>query len=244
MSRASNQLGVYSDSVSLLDSPEALGRSDWPSVRIARTVCLADDLGCRDWNDYLNVLGRVNYGKGNAYALGSIAMTYVSATELGKMLEKKFPKVYQDRSKTKQLLNRFQRDYNQFVRHKSQQTVDNEIDSLMFDKIGLEIDVDETDPRIWGVAELAVSSQIGIFGSKKLGKKMGLYVNEEFIEDEMVNTIEFLEHSNLDTKFIDDERLPHISLFESYQPVVHSGLKGSREKPTTITMDSPMAITS
>lgn len=242
MSSINNQLSISTENVLLLESRAEHARSDWPSVRIARGVSLNDETDVCCWGDFQNVLGRENYGKGNAYALGSIALTYVDATELGKMLNAKYPKAYQDRSKTKQLVTRFQKDYNQFVKYKSRQLVESQTDSLIYEKIGADISLesDNIDSRTWGIASVAVSSQIKAFGSKRIGMR----IDEEFIDKEMQFTIEYLKDSKLDVKFIDPDRSPHISLFESYEPVVSAGLRVPTDRLDTITLDYPMAITS
>ncbi len=241
MSRTSDKLSLYGECVPLLEPRLESARSDWPAVRIQRSASILDHDDNFQWGDYLNILGNINHGKGIAKSLGSIAVTYVDAQELGQMLNAKYPKAYQDRSKTKQLVTRFQKDYNQFVKYKSLQLIENQTDRLIYEKIGADISIEDedSDSRIWGIATVALSSQISECGKNKMGQS----INEDFILREMQFTIEYLKDCNLNTEYIDSKREPHISIFKANVPVANAGLIVPEERLNTIVLDYPAAIT-
>lgn len=89
----------------------------WPEIRIARLVDPTIEDAEHGWltSEFQNNLGRMNRGKGVARSMGSMACTYISATEMGRMLEQKYEKVFKDRGKTVQLMRRVKRQCDQFL---------------------------------------------------------------------------------------------------------------------------------
>jgi hypothetical protein len=87
-----------------------------PEIRIERLAEIELCHTTREWDEVLSEIGRRNRSIGTARALGSVAITLVPATELGCMLEKKYPKTYPDRAKTIGLLDRVRKGFRDYTR--------------------------------------------------------------------------------------------------------------------------------
>src|SRR5437870_4461655 len=71
----------------------------WPELRIIRQPDIESTLN-DDWDYPLNKIGEQNYGKGKVHGLGSLAVTYVPAKAMGRMLEAKYRDAYRTPEKT------------------------------------------------------------------------------------------------------------------------------------------------
>jgi hypothetical protein len=210
-----------------------------PNARIGRLANLKDERETvRGWNDYLNELGRKNIGKGNARALGSVALTYVDSKELGRMVEQKQPALFEGRINYPSLLNYYRRikgDYARFVQERSDALV-------VLQNKGVFEDLSDIDgARIgnkWfhGVFEVRV-------GLQNFGKCNESVVfeesDEEILEEEMHDTWNFLRSEGFDTKKINSGKRPHLSVFDAFNPIAYVSLM-SPAKPNTIGLDPPL----
>ncbi|MEO5627482.1 MAG: hypothetical protein ABIQ89_01180, partial [Candidatus Saccharimonadales bacterium] len=195
-----------------------------PEVRIVRGVNLeVPEVGYL--NTLANFLGRRNYGKGTAVAVGSWAVTMVSATEMGKMLQAQYPKAYDSRRRTIQLHRRFAKNYAQFVEN-SAKGVDDQAFRTLQVRHELETIVDLDDELDALIEEAApdvndtqwVDASFGVTGFDKFGHSdLGLDLrNNEAFAIETESTISYLAGEGLNTNIIDRSRDPHIVVFETF----------------------------
>jgi|GEM_PF-2768941 len=87
----------------------------WPELHIARTAQVEPADITADWVDYLNDLGGRNRN-GVAASLGSVALVYVGAKPMGRMLEDKYQVAYQDPKRTARLQKKIAVGIRDFVR--------------------------------------------------------------------------------------------------------------------------------
>lgn len=226
------------------DAP--LDEGAWPELRIVRQASIEVTPLASQWRLSLDQLGHVNYGKGVALALGSVHVTYVSAIEMGRMLEAKFPKVYQNRRKTRQLHGKVADHFMTYTRQKTQDHVDS-----IFGRIELNnaenIDAakqfddavsEEVDTRKWAVGAFVLDEWMHP-ESRILG--MGFDTQDELMHEEMADCLTFLQDEGLDTRFVDRNRQHHIRVFEALQPVATSQLH-IPEFPVQIDLLPPKAL--
>lgn len=236
-----------------------------PEIWIGRQSSIYSDSYHDDWHIYADKLGRVNRGLGYAASLGSIAVTYVSATEMGRMIQEKYPKIHDDRKKMSNIVKRIAKDLNGYVRYQSHETVQEESDLLTRSYEILEYareynyDLDnplyrydyhelieggpknllgDFDGRIWGVADITLG-ELGIFGRDSLG----FHIDDQIINQERNEIINYLRKDGFNVRKIDRDRKPHVATFHSFAPIPHTGLQVPASSPDLITLDEPKAIT-
>ena len=230
-----------------------------PELRFCRTAAIVGDR-VDEWNNFLNKLGKYNYGKGNARSLGSMACSFVTATEMGRMLEWKYPKIMQNRSKTIQLYRRLAKHYATFVRsggnadiEMAQVRVEHSTmeESMQYD---LDMPIDEWEHRVLDreydepITEVSNRWNIGSFATNGFSKysRNGLGIDmssNEGLMDGFEKTIEFLKGEKLNTDIIDQQRRPHLVVFDTFAELGKVDLR-SPIPPTSIVLEEPRALSS
>jgi len=92
-----------------------------PLLYVGRQV----DLRCGSrfaWHDYLDEIGQRNFGRGKAKAYGSMAVSFVTANEMGKMLSAKLPHIFADKdaARIEQYYRQLAKAYRAFVAEQAQ----------------------------------------------------------------------------------------------------------------------------
>ena len=241
---------------------KAENRARWPELRIVRETNI-EWPGYEDWDRYVNVFGRHNRGIGQVASVGSMALNHATAQEMGKMLEKKYPKPYEQRRSTIQLHRRFAENFNQYVQRQERNGIEamhvatelarlrDEADDLPAIMARLEREnvdtgydiVLETKPEIsgieWGIGIFAVREGLQKFSRNALA--LDLTANEQlYAEREEITS--YLRDEGLDTRYIDRAREPHLTVIGTY------GIAGSVElkhvhHPPFVTLDPPRGLT-
>lgn len=240
---------------------KAENRARWPELRIVRETNIAWP-GHEDWDRYVNVFGRLNRGIGDVASYGSMALSHVTAQEMGKMLQKKFSKPYEQRRSTIQLHRRIAENFNQFVGRQERYEIEamnmseeqsrarEESDDIEAIMARLDRDCDDAaydillerkpEPTgiIWGIGIFAVRAGLEKFSRNALG--LDLTANDQ-LYTERQEIISFLEGEDLDTRMIDRTREPHLTVIGTY------GIAGSVklkhvDHPPRVTLDAPRAL--
>lgn len=100
-----------------------------------------------EWHDFLDDLGRRNHGLGTAQALGSVAITYVSATNMNTMLRDRYQDAYHNPKQKPGLFRRIERSIQAFL---AQQSADAYQDALEALQLGRMLDDgDDFDAEDW-----------------------------------------------------------------------------------------------
>jgi len=237
----------HRDTDSLELQEPSLAGLPWPELRIVR---LSSPIWphSEDWDTFLNDIGRRNYGKGKAVALGSLACTYVTATEMGRMLHRKYPKAFESRRKTEQLMRSFRRDFQSFVRASERAALKGLPPPATEDVILAEQDLEETITSIAAREQSARESLpwgIGFFtvkGFEKYGKnEIGLDLSDnQTYYTERDEILGYLQAEGLSTAEIDLSRQPHSVIFEAFRRV--RMLTVGRACPAELVFDPPKAL--
>jgi hypothetical protein len=211
-----------------------------PEMRVGRATNIEDPLSY-GWHTHLDRLGRKNYGRGKAVALGSIALTYVNAKENGAMLLRKFPDLFGARVQPKRILQtyrRFAEEYNAFARENDRIAVEAR-NAMMVDFQDEAQDLDEAY-RQWGVGAFTVRPQPYSFGKNDLSVLFHPQ-DEEVLREEMRATWDFYRASGFDTRLIDRNRRPHLVKLETFRPIGQVSLR-SEAQPMEIGLMPPHAL--
>ncbi len=240
-------------------------KGPWPELRVVREASIDDDTDYGpEWDRYLNLVGKLNRGKGRARSLGSMGVTLVSAQEIGRMLSTKYPDVYETRRKTKQLGRRVGKLINASFALLDRERIDSEFAKLQH---ASDNRLAEAENRAGGVYEpLSVTDpmphseideilrtdlpsfaregyftcgEVGIFGSNRLA--IDLSHNKELLE-ERNEAIAVLERQGLDKNLLDREWAPHIAPFETFANIGKVALEIPTEMPREILLERPRAI--
>src|SRR5581483_10596513 len=105
----------------------------WPELRIVRFPDTDRGQYIDDWHIFLDDIGGSrNYGKGKARALGSMAITYISAKEFGLMLEAKYGngKDYNTPEKAARLVDKMRTGMRVFMQEAHRNAYDNRTDAI------------------------------------------------------------------------------------------------------------------
>lgn len=236
------------------------GRLFWPELRFARQANIhAPD---RDlWRDYIDAYGQVNYTKGRSKALGSIACTFVSATEFNKIL----PPGSMSRRSAIELQQSIASRFNAMVsqNEKSKLDVADEASTVISESrlealrqaqmadpeaifLDLEDDLFESAERLysnvaWSLGHLSVGS-FGKYGFKKLGFDLS---DNEALFEERAAVIDFLQRQDLDTSLLErTEWKPHITTFISFAEAGSIVLQTDKKvrAPRDILLNPPKAL--
>lgn len=222
-----------------------------PSLWLGRQALINDSVLRDDWHDYLDALGHVNRGKGHARALGSLALTFVSAKDMGRLIQEKFPKIQDNRNKLKQVVNRICKDYTNFVRVQSREVVHNEIELMLYRNYATtDCAVPENnfyndiDPRAWGPTTFEFH-EYDYYGKNGLG----ININSELLDYERHETLHYLKLEKFNTKLIQNDSRksgtnfkPHVVVFNTFHPIKNVSLRVPAESPELILLDKPHAL--
>jgi hypothetical protein len=232
----------------------------WPELRIIRKVDTRGVGGAElrgQWNDFINDLSDRNYGKGNGVALGSSALTLVSAQEMGRMLEKKYPKAYEDRQRTSRLHRRFGEEYNQHIRQDGRDRIDAQYDKLNAAQARtMEADFDDEDEimitpvapnsesLLWGAGRFFVDA-LRPYGKDVFGVDLS---SNDLLHEEWSETVNYLSKDGLDTNLMNRHpetgqlyHAPHLRIFETLEHINSVALTYSEDVPFAIDLAAPKA---
>jgi hypothetical protein len=201
-----------------------------PKARIVRPINLKASRGeIEPWNDYLIDIGSKNEGKGTAKSLGSVAMTFVKDTEMGRMIMKKSPELFENKFGYPNLLaylRHLREDYARFSESKSQEVVAKQQLAAIGRYDGIDAWQEaHTKHSQWYYGDFEVQA-----GLQNLGQKNQSLVFDEtsnhVLEEEMHQTWEFLgTHVGLDISLIDQNRRPHLTVYEATYPIALVALR-------------------
>lgn len=203
-----------------------------PEIRTVRPVQIVDRDFKEAWFDFESDLGRHNRGRGKFYAIGTLAITYVSASEWSKMLAGKYPDAYESPYRLHKLQDRVMSSYRRRI-SANQQAQDAELRCRVQAKLGSLISpysLDFTDndmafevadhqsdsPQVWqkwGYADF-VTRDLKLVG----GDSWAITFEDEWqslAEEEMEDAIQFCKEERLDVNAI-KHRDPHVTIMEPY----------------------------
>lgn len=106
----------------------------WPELRIIRQPDLSPREGATDWDEFQNDVGRCNYGKGYARSLGSVALVYIKACEMGRMMDEKYAHANLSRDRTKDTYRKMAQAVREFVRERFGQAYNTQTSDLEFER--------------------------------------------------------------------------------------------------------------
>lgn len=236
----------FSTVADILDHVQHVPDGAIPELRIMRQASIEGHREAPHWHQLLDQIGHLGFGKGITMALGAVHVSYVTATEITQMTKLSYPKIINNRSKTRDKYRQVSRHFTQFVQRKGQDAIDS-----VFGDISLtsaeEVDAateELVDPRMWGVGSFALTGYRKDIGKRDLGFGFG-YLDEDLLLKEMSDTREFLRQEGFDTSPIDDNREPHITVFKTLPHLVSSGnVVAPKYPPARIQLDQPRALVS
>ncbi len=194
------------------------------------------------WHESLDELGRRNYGKGKALALGTMVLTHVTGVEMGRMLSRRNPKLYDDRTDNRGIL----REYRS-LSGKFQTYARNQDKKMAEQQRGAVLDPEQRGDyeilaRAWGVGAFAVAENPENFGKCDLSV---VFEDEDdsLLRTELSDTWKFLDNEGYDTSIVDKTRAPHLSVYDAFHPL--SVVATSRVMfPNTIDLLAPQIFIS
>ncbi|MDQ3094167.1 MAG: hypothetical protein M3Q70_03275 [bacterium] len=149
-----------------------------PEMRVGRLINLGDEYATDDMNRYVNRLGQLNIGSAKVKAAGSLMVSFVTAKEAGRMMERRFPDLFKERRANRivQQFSRLAKHYNQHVRQSSSDQIDLQNETFYANFLTPGIDTarigettngsDNDDLNIDGEDEFSEFAQDGGFPSK------------------------------------------------------------------------------
>jgi hypothetical protein len=233
----------------------------WPEIRLIRKPDLknVDGEALRSrWNTFLSNLGDRNYGKGSAVALGSSALVFASAQEMGRMLEAKYPHAYEDRKRTVRLHTRFAEEYSGFLRKDNQARMNAQLERIDRARAQtMEPDFADDDEIVIQGVELDSDSilwnatRFGVSGMRPFSKDvfgLDLSDNDQLLE-EYDETVTYLRREGLNTNLMNRHPetsamlyLPHLRVFETLGHISSVSLVYDEDMPWSIDLAAPMAL--
>lgn len=88
----------------------------WPAIGLARETEIDNNTMVFEWDEFLNRLGRQYNRIGTVKAFGSISVTYLMATEVGKMVGEKYGQgFYRNEDAARQTLRKVRTDLHDFM---------------------------------------------------------------------------------------------------------------------------------
>lgn len=244
----------------------------WPEIRVSRRADIGPGAATDDWHIFLAELGRSNYGKGRACSIGSVAITMVSAKEMGYMLQKRFPRAYSTPDKTARLHAKVAGGIADFVRSR-QRLAYNEVTLRMelamqatrseFSFVGMSNHLEEppeADPLPCPQPPAGAGSDIesavpatyfgdavfAVDGLELFGGGYGadLSSNEQ-LYSEREDLRKFLRSDVcLDTSALNNSWKPHGTVFELLPQLRAVTLTYQAERPASIALDQPRSLLS
>jgi hypothetical protein len=190
------------------------------------------------WYEHQDFIGSQNYGKGKAMAYGGMTLTHVNAKEASLMFADKYPQPFNDKN-SRRVLSIFRgiaREYGCFV---GQQDLNSSEVYHALRQDGYDEEAEQSY-RQWGMASFSVAPQPEHF-SKNDWSVVFVKSDEELLRDEMEQTWRFLHDAGFKTRYIDRNRRPHLTKFETFQPIGTVALR-SISQPDLIDLMQPHAF--
>lgn len=251
----------YEAGLTTVTFPDSAGdeRALWPELRVVREAEIGPMPGVPEWDNFLSTLGRENRGKGKAYSLGSIAVTLVSAQELGQMLQAKEPATFRNRRRTLQAFRSMQIridsrvDRNEELGLRASRDHFDMVDELRSaqqdEPEALFLDLEEAvcssdDAPVTVPAESLWTG--GYFTCNDLNKysRDGLGVDlsaNRALREERSELIDMFQGMGLDTGKMDSKWQPHIVVLETFSNIGKTVLTAP-EHPSCIYLERPKAM--
>ncbi len=218
------------------DEPKRL----WPEIRINRLVELSVASEVYQWNEFQNDLGRINYGIGNAKSLGSIAVNYFNAKQMGWMIEKKYPDMYASREKTIDFHRSLRRRFNDFVNHNGNSVLESPFGPIVLDASDIETlphQVDLSD-RIWKPANF-VTSELTIIDGVKLGFS---FAEDEHMNYEYEQAYRFMQAEGFDVSSMHPNNVNlHATVLTTFNSAQQRMPRLPESWPVSLRLDQPAA---
>lgn len=235
-----------------------------PELRIVRQVSI-DPRATKNnrlLELFLNEYGQQHYGEGITYSLGSMAVSYFTANEMGKMLSYKYPKSYGrgQSVKTRKLVMQIASEFNTFVRDedtavtKVLAAIDNsDLEATFTDEQLREgmisfdpsVDLDTTrlnNNKLWQPAHFDVKG-IETYRGDCMGLDLVMPSNEALRAEREHIMREFLiKDQKLDTRHIDRDFDPHAVFFRGFRPIAQLALRYYDLADHEILLEKPAAI--
>jgi hypothetical protein len=253
-------------------APQGITRR-WPELRVVRFPDTDSGQDIDDWHIFLDDIGGSrNYGKGKARALGSMAITYISAKEFGLMLEAKYGngKDYNTPEKATRLVAKMRTGMSVFMRDAHMNAYNNRTDTI-YDRLSsvvignslsvvneLEdssIVVDELTEFEAEVADVVVAGQtapiwfdaadLAVKGLGQYGEGYGLDLSlNPVLFEERQGMLEYLRtYEKLDTaRFTNAGWMPHATVFEFEDHIRGATVSYGEPLPGAIPYNHPVAF--
>lgn len=212
-----------------------------PEIRFRRIADINSSPETMQWHGALAEFGMLNSGMGNARSLGSIAITYVSANEMGRMISTKYPDLYENRRKTTQYMRRLSDEYRAFVRNCGKEIIETSFGPMDF---GLSDYRDEVtsdyvlnDKRLWNMGRFATNN-FAFVGKDKFAFDLNY---DEVLREEFEKTIDFIKSHNLNIELIDRNRALHATILDMNQNIELREPKAPEEWPASMVFAAPSA---
>lgn len=244
---------------------DAVHPSATPEIRIVRQCFVPETIRPRSeagqLSVFLNEQGRNGYGDGITYAMGSMAVSYVTAQEFGKMLSEKYPDDYGrgNTAKTRRLVNSVGKELTAFIRHEDTMVTkllgdldDQDLchqgaeDQYGFGGLDLDcqFDLDTTRlarNKLWQTAQFAIRS-IEPYNGEYLGFDLVDPENEALRSERAYIIEQFLrKDQKLDTRHIKPDFDPHAVFFRGFRPIGQLALRHV-DPPGVIELSKPAAV--
>lgn len=238
-------------------------------IHISRQVDFSKTVYGKDWNEFANCHGEALHGDGITYALGSMAVTYVGAQEMGKMLSAQFTNLYgaDKQVQLRKMLIDIHREFNQYIRERETSTTQilqlaDDVDlremsknqRIAFDEGDEGIDITEFDAsidldtrrlatnKLWNAGRFVVRGVEPYKNGMDLGLDLSHPENEALRTERFEIITDFLgKDQKLPVHQLDRGFDPHIVFFRSFVPVKNLYLP-RLENPPEITLTAPQAI--
>lgn len=186
-----------------------------PEMRIRRLADISSNVETSQWHTSLAEFGILNSGIGNVKSLGSIAITYISANEFGRMISTKYPDMYSSRRKTEQYMRRLCGEYRDFVRNCGKDIIETSFGPIDFGVSDYREEITSehvlSDERLWSFGRFA-TNRLTVFGSDRYAFDM---TNEEVQYEELQKTLDFVKSHNLNINLVDRNRALHATFMTS-----------------------------
>lgn len=234
-----------------------------PEVRISRRVLYGGGVQIPGWHDFLDEHGEYHYGDGTTRTLGSMAVTYVNANEMGRLLSERYSKDYGSgrTNKTRQLVNKIHRDFNAYIREqdtfvtKITKNVSGEPvgysnqfgedDDAEFESFMSDILLPETYSarnKLWQDAQFVVRGVEPYKRQTLLGLDLSHIDNDALRTERQLIIQEFLKRDlKLATHTLSAHFDPHITFFEGNRPLSQINIRDVRH-PSDIMLSAPQAV--
>ena len=235
-----------------------------PELRIVRRVNFDRSITNNNnlLSDFLNEFGEMSYGEGITYSLGSMAVSYVTANEMGRMLSNKYRKVFgkDHPDKTRKLVMKTASAFRDFVGDedkivtKTLAALDNLALEAAFTEAQLSEGMIAFDPKVdLDVTRLNNNKlwQPAHFDIKGVEKYRGQYMGFDLVmpgyeamqaERQYIISEFLVKDQKLDSRFIDKGFDPHAVFFRGFRPISQLALRYMDVIDQEILLEKPTAV--